>query len=181
METKEIKGEKSIKKDVIEWVKAIGLAVFIAVFITHFLIINAVVPSDSMQNTILVGDRLITNRLAYTFGEPKRGDIIVFKDPDGKHDLFVKRIVGLPNEKIDIIDGVVYVDDVKLEEDYVSSEIIDKTRNSSYTVPEDSVFCLGDNRLVSRDARYWKNTYLKTDDILGKVVFRYFPSPKIVK
>ncbi len=174
------KKQKTILKDVLEWVLAIGVAFLIAYFITHVLIINTVVPSESMQPTINVNDRLITNRLAYLFKEPERGDVIVLPSPDEEGVLFVKRIIGLPNETVDIIDGEVYIDGVKLEEDYVSSPITDKTRNSSYQVPEDCVFVMGDNRAVSVDARYWHDKYLKIDDIEGKVAFRYFPGIKII-
>ncbi len=172
--------EKRIAKEVTDWLFTIALALFIAFLITHILIINAVVPSESMENTIMIGDRLITNRLAYVFNDIERGDIIVFPAPDGQDVLYVKRVIGLPGETIDIIDGLVYIDGVLLVEDYVSSEIIDGTKNSSYEVPEGTVFCLGDNRQHSNDARYWENTFLDIDDVLGKVVFRYYPRFKML-
>lgn len=174
--------DKNGKSEIFEWIKTIGLALIIAYIITHYIIINAVVPSDSMETTIMTGDRLITNRLAYTFKDPERGDIIVFPYPDDEDVLFVKRVIGLPGETVTIEDGNVYIDGELLEEDYVSSDIIDKTRNSGpYVVPEDSVFVMGDNRLMSKDSRYWENKYVSEDKILGKVLFRYFPLPKIVK
>ncbi len=173
--------EEKIIKEAFYWVISIGVALLIAYIITRYVIINATVPSDSMQNTIMVGDHLITNRLAYKVSEIERGDIVVFPSPDDNETLLVKRVIGLPNETVDIIDGDVYIDGEYLYEDYVSSEIIDKTKNSSYLVPEDSVFVLGDNRYVSKDARYWKNTYVSEDAILGKVIFRYWPNPKIVR
>lgn len=172
---------KNKKAEIFDYIKAILIALVIAFFVTHFIIINTVVPSDSMQNTIHVGDRLVTNRLAYTFCSPKRGDIIVFPYPDDESILYVKRIIGLPGEKVDIIDGEVYIDGEKLQEDYVSSEITDSTKNSSYEVPENCVFVMGDNRGVSLDARYWKNKYVNIDDILGKVCFRYYPTISIIK
>ncbi len=174
------KKHKTILRDIFEWAFAIALAYVIAYFVTHVLIINTVVPSESMQPTINVNDRLITNRLAYTFSEPKRGDVIVFPSPDEEGVLFVKRIIGLPNETVDIIDGEVFIDGVKIEEEYVSSPITDRTKNSSYTVPEGSVFVMGDNRANSIDARYWHDKYVDIDDIEGKVVFRYFPGIKII-
>ncbi len=176
----ENKKQKSILREIFDWVLAITLAYFIAFFVTHVLIINTVVPSESMQPTINVNDRLITNRLSYLFNEPKRGDVIVLPSPDEEGVLFVKRIVGLPNETVDIINGEVYIDGTKLEEDYVSSPITDHTKNSSYTVPEGCVFVMGDNRAESIDARYWHNKYLKIDDIKGKVIFRYFPGIKFI-
>ncbi len=173
--------KKSILKEVLDWVKTIVLALLIAFIITHVFIINAIVPSNSMESTINIGDRLVANRLSYLFSEPQRGDIIIFPNPDDESVLFVKRVIGLPNETVQIINGEVYIDGNKIDEEYVSSEIIDNTKNSKYEVPEGTVFCLGDNRLYSRDARYWNHTYLDIDKIKGKVCFRYFPWPKVVK
>ncbi len=171
--------EEKLYEVIFDWVVTIGFALLIALFITRFIIINAVVPSDSMKDTINIGDHLIINRLAYKVANIERGDIVVFPSPDDGT-LLVKRVIGLPNENVQIIDGDVYIDGELIEEEYVSSDIIDKTKNSSYIVPVDSVFVLGDNRLVSKDARYWQNTYVEEKNILGKAVFRYWPIPKII-
>lgn len=173
--------DKNILKEVADWLITIFVAIVIAYFITHFLIINAQVPSNSMEKTIMTGDRLVANRLSYTFSEPKRGDIIVFPFPDDEEKLFVKRIIGLPGELVEIKDGYVYINGEILEEDYVSSAILDSTKNSIYVVPEGYLFMMGDNRRDSRDSRYWNNTYVDIEKISGKVLFRYYPYPKIIK
>lgn len=168
-------------REIFGWIKTIVLAIVLAYFITNVLIVNAEVPTGSMKTTIMPEDRLIANRLSYIFSDINRGDIIVFPYPDDEETLFVKRVIGLPGEKVDIIDGKVYINDVLLEEDYCSSEIVDETRDSSYVVPDGHLFMLGDNRINSRDSRYWDNTYLDKEKVIGKVLCRYYPNPSFIK
>ena len=85
----------------------------------------------------------------------------------------MKRIIGLPGDTVDIIDGKVYINGELLVEDYIKETMVGSF--GSYDVPEGSYFMLGDNRNNSNDSRYWYNTYLDRDDILGKVVFKYYP------
>lgn len=177
-------GNKNNKviSEIISWIKTIVVAVLVALFITRFVIVNAVVPTGSMKNTIMPNDRLIASRLSYIFSDVERGDIIVFPYPDDEEKLFVKRVIGLPGEAVQIVNGSVYIDGELLEEDYVSSPIIDATQNSGpYIVPEDSLFMMGDNRQSSEDSRYWQNTFLKEDKVIGKVLFRYYPKITIIK
>lgn len=168
-----------IASEVFSWIKIVVFAVVFALFFNNFIIINAVIPSGSMKDTIMINDRVLANRLAYTFSEPERGDIIVFPYPDDEETLYIKRVIGLPNETIDIKDGVVYVDGVELEESYLSSN--DYDFNGHYEVPEGHYFMMGDNRANSADSRYWENKYLSEDKILGKAVLRYYPNPKFIK
>ncbi len=169
------------KKEAISWIKTILFAIFFAYIITHFIIVNAEVPTGSMKSTIMPGDRLIANRLAYTFSDVERGDIVVFPYPDDESVLFVKRVIGLPGDVVEIIEGNVYINGEQLDEPYVSSPIIDSTRNSGpYIVPEGHLFMMGDNRGNSEDSRYWENTYLEEDKIVGKVLFRYYPRISII-
>lgn len=173
--------QKRIKEEVFDWIKTIIIAVVVAFFITNVIIINAEVPTNSMEKTIMIGDRLVANRLSYIFTEPKRGDVIVFPFPDNEEKLYVKRIIGLSNELVEIKDGIVYIDGVMLEEEYVSSEIVGETRNSTFLVPEGHLFMMGDNRTYSVDSRFWNNKFLDIDKIEGKVCFRYYPFPKFIK
>lgn len=179
--TQSIKSDKTIIKEIFDWIKTIFLALIIALVVTKLVIINAIIPSDSMENTIMIGDRVVANRLAYTFSDVKRGDVVIFPYPDDEQVLYVKRVIGLPGEKLDIINGDVFINDEPLEEEYVSSFITDYTRNSSYVIPEGHLFMMGDNRSVSKDSRYWYNTFLEIDKIEGKALFRYYPFPKIIK
>lgn len=169
--------EQSAVKEVISWFITIALAVAAALFIKSYVIINANIPSGSMENTIMTGDRLFGNRLAYKKKEPKRGDIIIFKFPDDETENYVKRVIGLPNETVYIENGKIYIDgsDTPLEEPYLKEEWEVATGPYSFTVPEDSYLVLGDNRNNSYDSRYWENTYVKSEKILGKAVLRYYP------
>ena len=168
------KGQR-FKKELIDIIKTIIVAIIVAFIITNFIIVNAIVPTGSMKNTIMPNDRLIAFRLSYLFSEPQRGDIVVFKAPDDETILYVKRIIGLPGETVNIIDGKVYIDgnETPLEDEYVMEEMLGSF--GPYVVPEDSYFMMGDNRNDSQDSRYWEHTFLPRDNILGKVIFKYYP------
>lgn len=176
--------KKNLKKEILDWVFTIGGAILIAIIITQFIIVNANVPTSSMENTIMPKDRIVANRLSYKFSEPERFDVVVFKYPDDESTLFVKRIIGLPGDKIDIIDGKVYINDSAepLDDSFIKEPMsFGRDNYDTYYVPEDSYFMLGDNRNNSKDSRYWINTYVKKDKILGKVIFRYYPNFTIFK
>ena len=142
-------------------VKIVVIAVVFALVFTNFIIINAEVPSGSMRDTIWEGDRLFGFRLAYKFSEPKRGDIIIFKFPDDETQNYVKRVIGLPNDIVQIKNGRVYINGEELDEPYIKDYILDDGETYTYIVPEDSYFMLGDNRNNSKDSRYWVNTFVK--------------------
>lgn len=117
----ENKPEKKGRSPVWEWVKVIIIAVCIALIINFFIIVNSVVPSGSMENTIMTGSRMIGLRLTYIFEQPSRGDVIIFKYPDDPSENFVKRIIGLPGDTVEIIDGITYVNGEELDEtEYVN-------------------------------------------------------------
>lgn len=167
-----------IKKELVEWIKVIAISIILVLIINNLVIINANIPSSSMATTIMKGDRLIANRLAYFNSEPQRGDIVIFKYPDDKSLKYVKRIIGLPNEEISIYDNKVYVDGKELLEDYINVEMIGEF--GPYNVPEDQYFMLGDNRNNSDDSRKWEISYVVRKDILGKVWLRYFPNIEFI-
>lgn len=169
-------------KEILEWVKIIVSAALIAFVLNTFIIANSEVPSGSMENTIMTGDRVIGSRLSYHFGDPKRGDIAIFRFPDNESIYYVKRIIGLPGETVDIIDGKVYIDgsDTPLDEPYIREPMIPEAP-MHFEVPEGCYFMMGDNRNYSMDARRWENTYVKRDKIIAKVLFRYFPKPGMLK
>lgn len=161
----------------LDWVKVIVIAVVVALFLNFFVMINSRVPSGSMEPTIVTGSRMIGFRLSYTFNDPERGDIIIFKYPDDESVYYVKRIIGLPGETIEIKDGFVYVDGVILVEDYLT--VTTEGNFGPYVVPEGSYFVMGDNRNNSHDSRYWENTYVPEENILGKAVLCYWPISNI--
>jgi signal peptidase I len=148
-----------------------------------FLLVNGtlgqarVIPSGSMENTLLVGDHLIMSRIGYDAGipftnihvplwrDPKLQQIIIFKPPYGKPDQpdLIKRVIGLPGDKIDIHDGSVWINGAKLQENYTTgptevpshNELLPSFRGVPITVPENQYFVMGDNRGNSYDSRYW--------------------------
>ena len=130
--------QTSIFKEIMSWVIPFAIALVAALLIKNFLIINADVPTGSMENTILPGDRFIGNRLAYVFGEPERGDIVVFRYPDDESEIYVKRVIGLPGDTIDIEDGKIYINGSAepLQEDYLKEEWTVATGPYTFEVPE---------------------------------------------
>lgn len=169
------------KQEVWEWFKIIISAAAIAFFLNTFIIANSEVPSGSMENTIMTGDRVIGSRLSYKFGDPERGDIVIFRFPDNEEIYYVKRVIGLPGDTIDIADGHVYLNGSAepMEEPYIREPMIPE-EPMHFEVPEDSYFMMGDNRNYSSDARRWKNTYVKRDKLVAKVLFRYLDRKSVV-
>ena len=166
--------------------------------ILAFMLINGtlgqarVIPSASMENTLLIGDHLIMSRLGYDAGipftnlhvplwkNPKRQQIIIFKPPyDSSLPDYVKRVIGLPGETVDVHDGAVWIDGKKLEENYTigrteaptRSQLIGDFAGLPYKVPENCYFVMGDNRENSLDSRYWG--CVPRNDILGTPVLIY--------
>ncbi len=170
-----------LKREGVQWIVSLIIAIALAYLLKRFVIINAIIPSGSMENTIMKGDRLIGFQVAYLFSEPQRGDIIVFPYPDDESTLYVKRIVGLPGEKVVIENGNIYINDsnVPLEEAYLKEEWTVADGPYEFQVPEDSYLVLGDNRNSSKDARYWNHKYVQEDKIEGKVSFIYYPFSRI--
>ena len=168
-------------KEALSWVLTFAAAILVALVLKNFVIINATVPTGSMENTIMPGDDLFGFRLAYQFSEPKRGDIIIFKYPDDEEEKYVKRIIGLPGETVRISNAKVYIDDSEtpLQEEYLKDEWTVATGPFEFKVPEGCYFVMGDNRNDSWDARYWDNTYVAREKIIGKAEWVYFPFDRI--
>ena len=188
--------ETSLKAEILSWVEVIVVAVALALFIDNVIIINATVPSGSMEKTIMTGDRVLGTRFSYWFSEPRRGDIVVFKYPIdealGKNTKFIKRIIGLPGETVEIMDGVVYINGEALQEDYINGTWTDENDGFQFHVPEGEYLMLGDNRNNSSDSRWWARiaiskglasdmeeaeafSYVPRKKILGKAYVRYWP------
>ena len=192
--------ETSLKAEILSWVEVIVVAVALALFIDNVIIINATVPSGSMEKTIMTGDRVLGTRFSYWFFEPRRGDIVVFKYPIdealGKNTKFIKRIIGLPGETVEIMDGVVYINGEALQEDYINGTWTDENDGFQFHVPEGEYLMLGDNRNNSSDSRWWARiaiskglasdmeeaeafSYVPRKKILGKAYVRYWPITQI--
>lgn len=158
-------------KEIVSWIILIVLAFAFAQFITKVIVLKVEVPSGSMEDTILIGDRVVASRQAYLFQDPKRGDIVIFPFPDDESIDYIKRIIGLPGETIEGKDGLVYINGKALEESYVMDELSNDF--GPFEIPEDGYFMMGDNRGGSEDARYWTNKFVERDKIRGKALFKY--------
>ena len=165
----------SWKKEIISWIQIIVAAVVIALFLNNVIIANSRVPTGSMENTIMSHSRVIGSRLAYINSEPERGDVVIFKFPDNREVYYVKRVIGLPGETVNVVEGKVYINDSQtpLDEPYLPEPM--EGSYGPYTVPEGCYFMMGDNRNNSLDARFWKNQFVPKKDIMAKVLFCYYP------
>ena len=179
-ELPEINVPSELLRETLSWAKTILCAVIFALLINNFVIVNASVPTGSMKETIMENDRIVAFRLSYLLAQPRRYDVVVFRYPDDESVPYVKRIIGLPGETLEIRNGKVYIDgsDRPLDDYFtVRSEHGDF---GPVTVPEGHYFMLGDNRGNSQDSRYWENTNVAKNKILGKVLFKYYPNMKIL-
>ena len=169
-----------LKNEVIEWTKCILISVLIALVIKTFIFNSTKVIGSSMYPTLEENDRLFSNRVAYFVGEPKRDDIVIIEAPDDPKKDYIKRVVGVEGDKINIEDGVVYLNDKALEEDYIELDSFTETHvDDSWVVPKDYLFVLGDNRApgASKDSRSFG--IVSEDSAKGKASFRYYPFNKI--
>ena len=166
--------KKQQKQEVVKTV----LCTLIAVTILQIFVIQSFwIPSESMQPTIEIGDRvLVCKFMKYLpWHKTERGDIIVFTSPLDPRMTYIKRVVGLPGERIEIRNGTVYINDVILPEKYVINT--DAGNLAPVTIPADHYFCMGDNRPKSNDSRMWG--YVPSDFIKGPAVFRYWPLSRV--
>ena len=168
--------KQKVISEIANWAIIIGVALILATLINKFIIIKAEVISGSMEDTMQIDDVYLGNRLSYVFGDPERGEIVFFKFPDKEEETFVKRIIGLPGEKIEIKDGKVYINDSAepLYEPYLK-ETPRKEDFGPVVIPEDSYFMMGDNRNHSNDSRAWNTFYVTRDHLLAKACLRIWP------
>lgn len=171
---------KSLGGELLGWGKTLAFAFAAALAINNILIVNARVPSGSMESTIMTGDRVIANRLAYLNHSPERFQVVVFRFPDDESRLFVKRVIGLPGETVEIKSGKVYIDGAPLEEGAYLTEQ-PKGDYGPFTVPAYNYFMLGDNRNASHDSKDWRDKFVAENKILGEVMFGYYPRFKALK
>lgn len=177
---KELRGEtklKGFKGFFFDWVIPIAIALVIALGIQKFVIFKVKVPTGSMIPTIEIGDRIFATRI-YNLDNIERGEILIFESEE-LNDTLIKRIIGLPGDKIVMKDGVVTVNGEVLEEEYVENK--DLKEDGEFEVPEGKYFFLGDNRPNSYDSSKWNNPYIDGADITGKAFFRVYPFDRIGK
>ena len=161
------KSTSHFTREIVETV-AMTLLIFLAI---HFTVQNFLVDGASMQPGLHTGEYVLVNKLAYTFHAPERGDVIVFELPQDTSENLIKRVIGLPGDKLVLTQNAVTVDGVKLNEPYISAP--DGSQQETVTVPSNNYFVMGDNRPVSDDSRDWG--FVPKDDIIGKAVMLYWP------
>lgn len=166
-------------KEVWEATKMVLFVLVAALFIRENVVASGYVPSSSMEETVMTGSRILINRLSYVVDEPRRGDIVAFYYPDEPEKIYLKRVMGLPGETIEGYNGLVYIDGLPLLYDYSSQKL--ESDFGPFEVPEGCYFMMGDNRNNSWDSRYWINTYVRKEAILGKVSVEYYPELKILE
>lgn len=147
--------------------------ILIALILTQVLFFHAQVPSGSMETTILTGDRILGNRMAYWFQTPDYGDIIIFWSEE-YNEFMVKRVIGCPGDRVEIRFDGVYVNNNRIADDYTQGETIELNIGEDvWDVPENSYFVMGDNRENSADSRYWNSTFVPQEEIYARYMFRY--------
>ena len=192
--------------ELFDWIYSIVVALFIAMIIHIFLFVPTKVSGQSMYPTLNNGEYLIVSKISHVFREtPEYGDIVIidsrthrerswmddleepmknyiaiFDRSSREHNVWVKRVIGKGGDTLAFKEGHVWRNGEKLEEPYIN-EPMEFSMDGSYTVPEGMVFVMGDNRNCSYDSRFWDNTYVRFDEILGKAVFRYYPGFKLIK
>ena len=162
-----------LREEVVAWAKTLLSAAVYATLIVTFVAQVARVEGQSMAPTLADQDRLIVNKLAYRFGEPRRGDIVMLYYPIDPKKSFVKRVIAEENDMVRIVDGRVYVNDVPLRDDYVPPEFRDHDDYGPEVVGEGYYFVLGDHRNNSSDSRHWGLVPKKY--IIGRVQVRWWP------
>lgn len=168
--------EKTKDLEFLDWIKTILFALIIAFFIKIFIMDATKVEGNSMLNTLHSGDMLFVDKVSKHFKGYNRGDIVIIEAPDQKDTLYIKRIVGMPGDNIEVKNGSVYVNGEVYEENYINSEeTLTTNENSSWEVKDGEYFVMGDNRLpnASNDSRNFGP--ISEEKIVGHAFLRFFP------
>jgi len=187
--TRDAKGRRTSRgRTILEYVVLAVVAVAVALLIQAFLIKPYRIPSASMENTLLIGDRVLVDRISWRFSQPERGDIVVFHPPfDGP--VLIKRIIGLPGDEISLSGGFVHINGRRLDEPYVRriagrqepsepfSNGLPWSLQEPYKVPAGSYFVMGDNRTDSGDSREFGP--VKRAQFVGHAFAKYWPPGRI--
>lgn len=171
--------ERSILGELLSWLIYIVIVVILSLGIITFIGQRTKVSGHSMETTLSDGDNLIVDKISYRFRDPERFEIIVFPFQYEEHTYYIKRIIGLPGETVQVIDGYVYINGEMLDENY-GLEVMDDPgiATEPITLGEDEYFVLGDNRNHSSDSRDPSVGVLHRDDIMGRAWIRIWPFDK---
>ncbi len=185
--------KRSTAREAFSYLKVIAAAVIVSVLLSRFVLINAFIPSESMENLLSVKDRVFGCRLSYLFNGPERYDVVLFHYPVNGT-IYIKRVIGLPNETVEIRKGKIYIDgsEEPIKENYLPEKWVSRNDGYTFEVPDDCYLMLGDNRNYSEDARDWaqcavedgiasneeeaqKYQYVHKDEIIARAVLKYYP------
>ncbi|WP_281887676.1 signal peptidase I [Paenibacillus sp. YYML68] len=180
-----VKQASTVKSEAWEWTKALLIAAALVFFIRWFIGSPFVVEGPSMQPNFQTGEKMIVNKILYTFRQPQRGEVIVFHAPDGRD--YIKRVIALPGEKVRVDGDQVYINGEPLQEPYLQ-EVVDEAKRSGtvynnglhrvyaeQTVPEGTVFAMGDNRPNSMDSRDKNVGFVPFEKVVGRADVIYWP------
>lgn len=190
------KQQKNLRRKAVirEWIESIVVAFLLAMVIRTFVVQAFKIPTGSMRMTLIEGDIILVNKFLYgakipftdwrlpKVRSPQRGDVVVFIYPENPKKDFIKRLVGLPGDIVEIKDGVILINDKPIAEDSFSKRFYYNrgdfgNEGQKITVPADSYFMLGDNSASSQDSRYWG--FVPHENILGKAFIIYWPLNRV--
>ena len=179
-----------------EWAESIVIALILALFIRTFIVQAFKIPTGSMRETLEEGDRILANKFIYgaavpftdfilsALRQPVRGDVVIFKYPEDPKKDFIKRLIALPGETVEIKGGSIYIDGKMVKEPQIYNHYYYNRSESDYgkeglvvKVPEGSYYVLGDNSASSRDSRYWG--FVPKKNVIGKAILIYWPPNRI--
>lgn len=172
--SKKTESKRTVKENILDWIVtiAMGVALYFAI---DFCIGRVRVDGISMDTTFHEGQLLMVNKLNYRFNEPKRGDVVVFTSPVEPDKEYIKRLIGLPGDKISVQDAVLYLNGNAVDEPYLHEAMTYDF--PEMTVPEGMYFAMGDNRNHSFDSHNWGG--VPRENLIGNAFFRYWPLTRI--
>ena len=165
-------GNFDIKGEIKELVSVVAIAFILSMFLRHFVIEARLIPSGSMLPTIQLQNRVLVNRFIYRFTEPERGDVVVFQPPLETDEDYIKRVIGLPGDTLEVKDTELYINGNVLHEPYILEPM--NYAFGPVTVPEGCLFVMGDNRNNSYDSHLW-DKWLTIDEVKGKALVVFWP------
>lgn len=167
---------KDVIKELVGWIVSILLIVAVSYLIVTFVGQRTQVSGSSMETTLSDGDHLIVDKISYRFREPQRYEIVVFPYRYEKNTYYIKRIIGLPGETVQIVDGYIYINGKQLDEHYGNEKIEEAGMAAEpVTLGEDEYFVMGDNRNNSQDSRVSDVGAIHRDELMGRAWIRIWP------
>lgn len=166
-------------REIVDWIVTLSIAIVLAMIIRTYLFAIFVVDGESMYPTMTDSEWLVVNKAIYHLGEPNYGDIVVFHASESRD--YIKRVIAIGGDSIEIVDGQVYVNDILQDEDYINEEMIINNYYPRMVIPEGKIFVMGDNRNRSADSRMHEVGYVALDKVVGRAEFVFWPMKEAKK